>query len=194
MTSRRLHAWASATHPGRMPSPARARGRAALALALVSLSVVVSACASGGGGRSAQSPATSAPADAARSPLEGEWSLTSFQLADGSTRRVTGFLRVDRFSTLTLHAELALDDPAARPPRTVVADFTARASALEGSLDYVGLSMGVGTERLTADAVPMAEWRHYELAGDTLRLSVRDRSGRTAATLVFERAAAPWRA
>jgi hypothetical protein len=123
----------------------------------------------------------------ARSPLEGQWSLTTFELADGSTRKVSGFLRVDRFSTLTLHAELAADEPAARPPRTVVADFTARASANGDTLDYVGLSMGVGSERLTAEAVPMSEWRHFEVVGDTLRLSVRDRNGRPAATLVFQR-------
>ena len=87
-----------------------------------------------------------------------------------------------------MHAELAPDDPTARPPRTVVADFTAKASTGAGQFDYVGLSMGVGAERLTEDAVSMAEWRHYELAGDSLRVIARDRAGRAAATLVFERA------
>jgi hypothetical protein len=109
------------------------------------------------------------------------------QLADGASRRVTGFLRFDRFSNISVHAELAPDEPVARPPRTVVADFTAKAQAGGAEFDYAGLSVGVGAERLTADAVNMAEWRHYELSGDTLRVSARDRAGRAAATLVFER-------
>lgn len=155
-------------------------------LVVAALVAVASACASGGG---RSRPATSAPpaADAA-SPLEGEWRLTTMQLADGSSRRVTGFLRFDRFSNITVHVELAPDEPVARPPRTVVADFTAKAQPGDGAFDYTGLSVGVGAERLTEDAANMAEWRHYELSGDTLRVSARDRSGRAAATLVFERA------
>lgn len=155
-------------------------------LVVAALVAVTSACASGGG---RSRPVTSAPpaaADAA-SPLEGEWRLTTMQLADGASRRVTGFLRLDRFSNITVHAELAPDEPAARPPRTVVADFTAKAQAGSGEFGYVGLSAGVGAERLIDDAVNMAEWRHYELSGDTLRVSARDRAGRPAATLVFER-------
>lgn len=164
-------------------SPARRPAAAGVAAALCTLAV---ACASGGGGRPAPPP-TATAATEARSALEGEWRLAALQFADGSVRRVTGFLRVDRFSTITVHAELAADEPAARPPRTVIADFTARASVGEAALEFAGLSMGVGTERLTEDAVPMSEWRHYELSGDALRLSARDRSGRAAATLVFER-------
>jgi hypothetical protein len=167
----------------RIPIPSSlARGLVAAALVVVTI-----ACASGGG---RSRPATSAPppvADAT-SPLEGEWRLTTMQLADGSSRRVTGFLRFDRFSNIAVHAELAPDEPVARPPRTVVADFTAKAQAGGGELDYAGLSVGVGTERLTEDAANMADWRHYEVSGDTLRVSARDRAGRAAATLVFERA------
>ena len=87
-------------------------------LVVAALVLATAACASGGG---RSRPATSAPppaADAA-SPLEGEWRLTSMQLADGGSRRVTGFLRFDRFSTITVKAELAPDEPVARPPRTV---------------------------------------------------------------------------
>ncbi len=155
---------------------------------VAALIVLTTACISGGG---RARPATGAPPpanDPAGSPLEGEWRLTSLQLADGSTRQVNGFLRFDRFSNITVHAELAPNDPAARPPRTVVADFTAKAQTDGGQFDYVGLSMGVGPEQLTADAVNMAEWRHYELSGNTLRVTARDRAGRPAATLVFERA------
>lgn len=155
-------------------------------LVVVALVAVTTACASGGG---RSRPVTSAPppaADAA-SPLEGEWRLTTMQLADGASRRVTGFLRFDRFSNITVRAELAPDEPAARPPRTVIADFTAKAQTGGGEFDYAGLSVGVGAERLADDAVNMAEWRHYELNGDTLRVWARDRAGRPAATLVFER-------
>lgn len=157
-------------------------------LTVAALIVVTSACASGGGGSRPATGVPSPPSGEVGSPLEGEWRLTSFQLADGSTRQVNGFLRFDRFSNISVHAELAPNDPSARPPRTVVADFTAKAQAGAGEFDYVGLAMGVGAERLTEDAVNMSEWRHYELAGDTLRVSARDRAGRAAATLVFERA------
>ncbi len=155
-------------------------------LVVAALVAVTSACASGGGRARPASSAPAAAADAA-SPLEGEWRLTTMQLADGSSRRVTGFLRFDRFSNITVHAELAPDEPVARPPRTVVANFTAKAQPGDGAFDYTGLSVGVGAERLTEDAANMAEWRHYELSGDTLRVSARDRAGRAAATLVFER-------
>jgi hypothetical protein len=155
-------------------------------LAVAALVIVTGACASGGGGR-ARPTATAPPAADAASPLAGEWRLITMQLADGSSRRVTGFLRFDRFSNIAVHAELAPDEPGARPPRTVVADFTAKAQPGDGAFDYAGLSLGVGAERLTEDATDMAEWRHYELAGDTLRVSARDRAGRAAATLVFER-------
>lgn len=154
-------------------------------LVVAALVVVTSACASGGG--RARPPAGAPAAADAASPLEGEWRLTTMQLADGASRRVTGFLRFDRFSNISVHAELAPDEPVARPPRTVVADFTAKAQAGGSEFDYAGLSVGVGAERLTDDAVNMAEWRHYELNGDTLRVSARDRAGRAAATLVFER-------
>jgi hypothetical protein len=151
------------------------------------LALVATACASSGGRVRVPSTSTQAPADSPRSALEGEWRLVAFELPDGSTRRVTGHLRYDRFSNLTVHAELAPDDPAAQPPRLVVADFTARASPDDGEFDYVGLSMNVGAERLTPDAVNMAEWRHYEVTGDTLRLRARTPDGRPA-TLVFTRA------
>jgi hypothetical protein len=150
--------------------------------------LIATACASGGGGIRPPAGSPSAPADSPRSAIEGEWRLVSFELADGTTRRVSGHLRYDRFSTLSVHAELAPDDPAAQPPRLVVADFTARASPGNGEFDYVGLTMGVGAERLTPDAVNMAEWRHFDLSGDTLRLHARGRDGRPGATLVFARA------
>lgn len=157
--------------------------RGLVAAVLVALT---SACASGGGRARPAAGAPPAAADLA-SPLEGEWRLTAMLLADGASRRVTGFLRFDRFSNITVHAELAPDEPVARPPRTVVADFTAKAQTGGGEFAYAGLSVGVGAERLTEDAANMAEWRHYELSGDTLRVSARDRAGRAAATLVFAR-------
>lgn len=156
-------------------------------LALAGIGAAIcAACSSGGGG--VRLPAPPADASAPASPLEGEWTLTGLQLADGSMRRVTGFVRFDRFSNITLQAELAPDDPAARPPRTVVANFTAKAATANGELDFTGLSLGVGPERLAADAVAMDDWRRYEVSGSTLRISARDPGGRATATLVFERA------
>lgn len=152
----------------------------------LSLAVAAAACASGGGGRGAPASIPSSSPDSAGSPLEGEWRLVAFERADGAPRSVTGFLRFDRFSNITVHAELSPDDATARPPRTVVADFTAKAAPSNGQFDYQGLSLGVDSERLAGDAVPMAEWRHFALDGDTLRLSAQA-GGRPAATLVFQR-------
>lgn len=164
-------------------SPFRRAGQ--LVLAFV---VALSPACAGGGGRSRPAVIAPPPAAAEPSPLEGEWTLTSLQLADGTTRRVAGFVRFDRFSTITLHAELQPDDPGARPPRLVLADFSGRAIVEDGRFSFVGLTMGVPADRLTPDAAPMDEWRYYELDGATLRISARDRTGRTGATLVFTRA------
>ena len=122
------------------------------------------------------------PADAARSELEGDWMLVGFE-APGGPRKAAGFLRYDRFANISVHAELAGDEPSAQPPRTVVADFTAKANPTDGQFAYTGLQAGVDTGRLTPDAVEMQEWRHYALSGDTLRLSLAG----GAATLVFQR-------
>ena len=155
------------------------------------LALAASSCASGGGGSVRAPQASTGQAagstDPTRASLEGEWRLLSMQMADGATRRVTGFLRYDRFANLTLRAELEADDPAARGSHTVVAAFTAKASPGAGELEYVGLHDDVTPDRLTADAVSMAEWRYFELVGDALRLFVRDSAGRPAATLVFQR-------
>lgn len=156
----------------------------------VAAALLACVACSGGGGRRIGLPGSAPPpaASGEASPLEGQWTLRSMELADGSTRRVTGFLRYDRNANLSMKAEVTPDDPSARPPRTVVADFTARASAADGRFSFGAVDMGVGTERLVEDAVPMDQWRHYELSGSTLRVSVRDGSGRRAATLIFERA------
>lgn len=152
------------------------------ALAAV-LAVTLISCG-GGGGRIVRAPSEGAPpAPGLRGQLEGEWTLVGLETADG-VRRVSGFLRYDRFANITVRAELAADDPGVRPPRTVVADFTAKASPDGGELDYTGLQSGSGAERLAQDAVRMDEWRYFELSGDTLRLSVRGGS----ATLIFQRA------
>jgi len=151
----------------------------------VALALATTACLSGGGRR--VEPVPSAPGTPASSPLEGEWRLVALHLADGASRRVTGSLRYDRFATISVKAELAADEPAARPPRTVIADFTAKAQPQDGQFTFAALSSGTEPERLSQEAVSMGEWRHYELAGDTLRVSVRDSGGRATATLVFER-------
>ncbi len=142
--------------------------------------------ASGGGRLPQVQPQSTEPAaaDPVHAALEGEWRLVSMETAGGS-RRVTGFLRYDRFSNLTLRADLAPDEPSARAPQTVVAAFTAKASPGGGAFDYAGLTEEVGRERLTPDAVDMREWRFFEVDGRTLRVSAR---GGRSATLVFQRA------
>lgn len=140
------------------------------------------------GPQTPQAPPGQATSDPTRASLEGEWRLVSMQTADGGARRVTGFLRYDRFANITLRAELAADEPTAHAPQIVVAAFTAKASPSDGTFDYVGLSEEVGRERLTPDSVAMGEWRYFALDGQELRVFVRDRSGRRAATLVFQRA------
>ena len=163
----------------------------ALSRATPAVLALIAASCGGSGGRiatSAPAPASVSEAQSLRAQLEGEWTLMAMQMGDSASRRVTGFLRYDRFASITLHAELAADEPAARPPQTVVADFTAKASPGAAELEYTGLREGVGADRLTPDAVTMGEWRFFELSGNTLRLFVRDRAGRPAATLVFQRA------
>ena len=154
----------------------------------VALAAMAASC--GGGGARVATPSSAPPAAASsgmRAQLEGEWTLISLDTTEGPPRRVTGYLRYDRFATLTLRAEVAADDPSARAPQTVVAAFTAKASPGDGEFEYVGLRDDVGAERLTPDAVAMAEWRYFAIDGDTLRVFVRDRAGRAAATLVFQR-------
>jgi hypothetical protein len=164
------------------PRPERSWALAALSVA----AVMHIACASGGGraARPPDAPAVGQPGPHAE--FEGEWRLVGLEVG-GAPRKATGYLRYDRFATITVHAELAGDEPSARPPRVVVADFTAKASPSGGQFQYIGLRLGVDRERLTEDAVPMEEWRHYQLSGDTLRLSVGGGS-QPAASLVFQRA------
>lgn len=155
----------------------------------VAVPLVAASC--GGGGRriatSPQTPPAAVEAPGARSPIEGEWTLTSLQMGDGSTRRVNGYLRYDRFSTLSVHAELAADEPTLRPPRAILTDFTTKATPSDGEFAFTGLQDGAPPERLAPDAVAMGEWRYFEVDGNTLRLFVKDRSGRRAATLTFDR-------
>jgi len=158
-------------------------------MAPIVLALAAWSCAGSGGRvmRAPDTPAGAASTDPTRAALEGEWRLVSLQMADGGSRKVTGFLRYDRFANLTVRAELAADEPTARAPQNVVAAFTAKASPSGGTFDFAGLSADVGRERLMPDAVDMSEWRYFEIDGASLRVFVRDGGGRAAATLVFQR-------
>ncbi len=149
---------------------------------ITAIAVVVAIHVSCGGSGQAMRTAPASQTNAARSELEGDWMLVGFE-APGGPRKAAGFLRYDRFANISVHAELAGDEPSAQPPRTVVADFTAKANPTDGQFAYTGLQAGVDAGRLTPDAVEMQEWRHYALSGDTLRLSLAG----GAATLVFQR-------
>ena len=105
--------------------------------------------------RRVRDPGAAAPASRPMPPareLEGDWMLVGFE-APGGARKAAGFLRYDRFANISVHAELAADEPSAQPPRTVVADFTAKANPTDGQFAYTGLQAGVDAGRLTPDAV-----------------------------------------
>lgn len=138
------------------------------------------ACLGGG----ARPPRVQAPAPAAGG-LQGEWELVSLE-AQGQPLRVSGRLTLDGFSNIAVHAELAPGEAGATPPRVVLLDFTAKASAADGRLTYVGIERRAPPDRMMPTASEPEDWRHYTLEGDQLTLWQESGGARTG-VLTFRR-------
>jgi hypothetical protein len=157
------------------------------------VAVAATSCGGGGGGVRVQTtPSAQASAPRANQQMIGRWNLVGLEVQrDGQLvpRLATGELTYDEFANISVRVELAPSDPGVTPPRVVLLDFTAKASPDPGSgeLAYIGLQPRTSSDRLLPDAVPPAEWRHFELQGDQLRLSVEE-GGRPVGTLIFQRA------
>jgi len=163
----------------------------------VLLSLALVSC----GGSSSRSapvlrPASSAGTEtdsAVQRQLRGTWDLVGFEMSpapgQSTERQARGQLVYDEFANLIVHAELAPTEPGVDPARPVFLDFVAKASpdTVRGELAYVGLTPRASPDRMVPDATDPEVWRHFELDGDILRLSVEDDSGRRVGTLTFRR-------
>ncbi|MFP5379344.1 MAG: hypothetical protein ACLGHP_06275 [Vicinamibacteria bacterium] len=170
-------------------SAARRPARAGLWVGVL-LSMAVPACA-GSSARPAATPPPPAEAGRIESRMVGQWELVRFEVErEGrvEARPARGTLSYDEFATISACVELLPEDPASAPPRVVLLDFTAKATAdpVREELIYVGLQTCVGADRLVPEAVEPHEWRRYAVDADTLRLSVASATG-SRATLTWRR-------
>ncbi|MGE3274769.1 MAG: hypothetical protein AB7O67_06635 [Vicinamibacterales bacterium] len=168
-------------------------------LSLLSLSLILVSCGGSTGGRPPATiptpPVSTGAGDSAvQRELQGNWRLVGFEMSpqpgQSESRVAEGELTYDSFGNLTVHAELQPGQPGVEAPRTVLVDFVTKASPLpaSGELAYVGLRNRAPADRTVPNATDPGAWRHYELDGNTLRLSVEDGSGRKVGTLIFQRA------
>lgn len=150
--------------------------------------LAVTAC--GGGAARVTTPPPPPESGRVESRLVGQWELVAFEVErDGrvEVRPAKGTLSYDAFATIAARVELLPGDPGSTPPRVVLLDFTAKATAdaSGAELSYLGLQSRAGAGQLAPDAVPPHEWRRYEVDADTLRLSVSADGAR--ATLTWRR-------
>lgn len=151
----------------------------------------LAACGGSGARRpvvSATQAASTGQAAAAADRLRGTWELVGLD-AQGQPRRASGSLSLDEFQNFAIHVELDPAEPGVTAPRTVLLDFTAKASVAGGDeLAYVGLERRAPQDRMMVSATEPSAWRHFSLDGDTLRLWQADADGRPIGTLTFRRA------
>jgi hypothetical protein len=152
------------------------------------MAVALAACA-GAGSRVQTTPAGS-PASVDQE-LRGSWQLVGLEVQrDGRLvpRDARGELTYDEFANISVQVELLPSNPDVTPPRVVLLDFTAKASLDRdrGEVAYIGLQPRAPSARRIPDAVAPAEWRHFQLEGDVLRLSVVE-GGRPVGTLTWRR-------
>jgi hypothetical protein len=156
----------------------------------VLMAVALAACA-GAGSRVQTTPAGAGPASADQQ-LIGSWELVGLEVQrDGRLvpRDARGELRYDEFANISVQVELLPSNPDVTPPQVVLLDFTAKASLDRdrGEVAYIGVQPRAPSARRIPDAVAPAEWRHFQLEGDVLRLSVIE-GGRPVGTLTWRRA------
>jgi hypothetical protein len=169
------------------PAAHRALGHVGWALLVT---FAVTACG-GVGGRVQTTPSAPAGAPRVDQQLVGRWELVGLEVQrDGQLvpRPAQGELTYDEFANISVRVELAPSDPGVTPPRVVLLDFTAKASPDRdrGELAYIGVQPRASSNRLLPDAVPPSEWRHFDLEGDVLRLSVEE-GGRPIGMLTWRR-------
>lgn len=155
------------------------------------MAATLSACG-GATGRVQTAPQTASAPVRVDQQMLGRWELASLEVQrDGQAvrRNAQGELSYDEFANISVRVELSPTDPSVSPPRVVLLDFIAKASPdrARGELAYIGLQPRSPADRLVPDAVDASEWRHFDLQGDVLRLSVVE-AGRTIATLTWRRA------
>jgi hypothetical protein len=153
------------------------------------MAVILAACA-GAGSRVQSTPAAAGPATADQALL-GSWELVGLEVQRNGQlvpRDARGELRYDEFANISVQVELLPSNPDVTPPQVVLLDFTAKASLDRdrGEVAYIGVQPRAPSARRIPDAVAPAEWRHFQLEGDVLRLSVFD-GGRPVGTLTWRR-------
>jgi hypothetical protein len=154
-------------------------------MAFVLAASMTTACL-GGGSR----PRVTASAPPAMSPTEsalrGQWELTGLE-AQGQPRQATGRLSFDEFNNIAVRAELAPGEAGVTPPRTVLLDFSAKATASGSELTYVALERRAPAEQMVPTASEPSDWRHYAVEGDTLQVWQENPGGQRSGVMTFRR-------
>ena len=153
----------------------------------VLLAVLVTTACLGGGGSRPRVTASAPPAmSATASALQGQWELVGLE-AQGQPRQAVGRLSYDEFNNIAVRAELAPNEAGVTPPRVVLLDFTAKATASGDELNYIGLERRAPAEEMVPTASEPSAWRHYSVEGDTLQVWQENPGGQRVGVLTFRR-------
>jgi hypothetical protein len=154
--------------------------------AVVLAALVTTACLGGGGSRprvTASAPPAMSPTESA---LQGQWELTGLE-AQGQPRQAVGRLSFDEFNNIAVRAELAPSEAGVTPPRTVLLDFSAKATVSGNELTYIGLERRAPAEQMVPTASEPSDWRHYVVEGDTLQVWQEGPGGQRSGVMTFRR-------